>query len=148
MKRALIFAALLTGCGGGDDEPSIEGFWFAEIDEVCGFGLDLTDGDYAATTGCELEDGGFGFEVELGSYVASADEITVTPTAASCFGGGRTYETDSFPVIFDSDSLSVVFPSGVIVFGRLPESDEQVTGVGSFGCWDDGLFTSGEIQPL
>lgn len=143
-----VFVALsLTACG-GEDEPSIEGFWFSEIDEVCAANLDLTDGVYTSGLGCALENGGIGFDVEIGRYTISGDEITVTPEASSCFAADRTFETETFLFSLDNESLALVFPQGLLVFGRLPDSDEQTNGFASFGCWEGDLFTPGEIQNL
>jgi len=138
-----VFLAL--GCSGGDgDTNPLIGTWALELTSSCAIGVKFEETSFENILFCLLEDGSLGVESYLADYTYSGDTITYTDTHSSC-PDGDTEETIRYS--FVGGNLRLVHPSGIVVLE--PINTDMTSGVvATYGCFEEGVFTPRDIQPL
>jgi len=96
MKAVLLLVLALgsVGCGGSSPSDALEGSWALQQSNGCALINTFTSPNYALGQICPLTNGDFGFDIESGTFSASASQVTYTPTKASCHAHSHTAETD------------------------------------------------------
>jgi hypothetical protein len=139
-------AGLGGGCSSDSTEAQLEGRWRAQTGDGCAVGLFFEGDRFEHVFGCELEGGGYGYEVWRGPVEARGDDsFTWHPDESSCSGGDTASETLRYE--FVGERLRVTTPASVLLLERVPSGGGG--GVARFGCFDEqGGFTPGQVERL
>jgi hypothetical protein len=151
MRIAMCFAAVFAGgCGEDDAGPDLAGTWVLE-GSPCVLGLVIDGrgpGTYETDFVCQLENGSFAVEADVGEYMATDDSITFRATRSSCAGSSKAGEVFTYEFL-DDNQLRLVSPEGLIVMNRVTGDDEGPSAIGQFGCFaEDGTFTPMPVAEL
>jgi hypothetical protein len=146
---------VLASCGAEDEptpEEEVQGVWFVETPDRfnCLVGLVLeADGVYEQDLVCSLEGGGYGIQVEIGSWSLIGKRIRFLPERSSCANGGTVLSRYASYDKVSDDVLRLVWPDGVVVFDRAGDGDGMAGLAAAFGCFDvDRVFTPAPITTL
>jgi hypothetical protein len=147
MKRLLLAAMILGGCGG--DGPSLDGTWGVQVNQFCagGWTFDTKGGTYASELLCTLGGNRVGNELETGTATYGVDSLTVFPKRASCPTSEHVpeainYSFDNGRLILTSTRAGVTF-----VLERVPEGG-TATAVIVTGCADPTGFVPHPVDTL
>ncbi len=140
----------LAGCSFAGEDPQNElvGHWAKQLNAMCIRGLVVEpDGTYESDVLCHLDDGTFATETELGDYALAGNQISFTPTQASCPSSDHAPEIVAFEV--DGNLLTLALSSGTLQLGRV-QGPFGGSNVAVFGCHDldAGQFTEHDLEPL
>lgn len=138
MRRWLIAAALLVGCGGSDPRDELAGTDWALTSGSCADVVSFDEsGGYTLGTGCP-DGAAIDMYVEGGEYQVSGSTLVFTAHTASC---AVTTNVSTYRFNRVGSTLSVTDGTTALVFQR------QTPGPGSgaaivYGCFDaTGAFT-------
>lgn len=143
---ALISAAPLSSCGGGDDDGSpLVGRWLLERSDGCALVLGFDEGGaFASAQGCELTTGELGVERYNGTYMASGNRLELYYDEGTCDVAPWMTRV-RFSV--NGDQLAIEGSDGRLVLERI-----EGTGDGSaefvFGCWEGDSLVFMDLRPL
>ena len=156
MKYLVLVAGLLVaGCGssdggdGGGGSP-LEGSWQLNTNG-CVFGYKFEGNVFADNFLCELANGGYGTELESGTFTAQGAEIDFLPKHASCPAHSWAFTA---PYSVDNNKLILTIGSTIAVLGKYTPSTANGGGgaVIKTGCWDTSTtpfrFTPHAMQDL
>jgi hypothetical protein len=145
MRRALLLLIAVAGCG-GEDDSALEGVWMMDYDASCGLALSVDKGRYSVIDACELNTGGLGADVEVGSYTIDGGTITFNTEQWTCPDGETTTR---LPFAVNGDQLTLASSGGTLLMKRYHSMEEAVGGSIQYGCFaDDGKFTPAQLRPV
>lgn len=150
---ATIGVSALLACGAGEDDGSddrLNGLWSAQVpDTFCIVGFSFEADRYEYDLVCELNDGTFGLEAEVGSYETAGSRISFFPMQATCPDISPAQQDFTYDIINSGQTLRLIDPTGVAVFDRVERMASQGGGFARFGCFDNNLvLTERPIQNL
>lgn len=160
MRLLLCLVCCVACAGSGDDEPpsaaeQLKGRWIlpSSNGDPCAALLEFfDDATYEHDAVCELEGGALGVQTELGTYEATDNRVTFTPTHESCPAANSNIDDVAFGFL-DDGRLRFVRPDGAVVYApNKPQAKSanasNAGAVIEYGCWSGDLFERHAIEKL
>ena len=136
---SLVFLLIgLAGCGSGgggskstpptnpiSDHPILDGTYFAIIGSYCGFGLTFDSSKNTLVTQyiCELDDGTYNAEVEVGPYSIYGNTITFHSEKQSC---ADSYD-ETYTITFNKTNSGAIFEVDGVILSTVKYISDPVT---------------------
>jgi hypothetical protein len=121
----------------------IVGYWEASTSVSCAVAFDFkADATYRESSACTLTDGSVGLQVAAGTFSALAGTVTLTADEASCVGWSKVSAAN---YSISGAQLTLSDSSTAILLTRMTASG---SGVGTYGCFANGVFTASPLAPL
>lgn len=145
----IALVGLMVGCGGEATlDEKMQGTWIVTTPGPfdCANGLTIANGRYVAQYLCALQAGGFGTELEGGTYSVQGNAVAFSYSdQTSCPASDHSAATATVTV--QGDSLTMAFPGVVVTMNRAPSGGPSMGAIVKTGCWDDtGSFTPFPVQ--
>lgn len=144
MRRLGVVAILaVIGCGGGDGDPLV-GTWALQFASGCVVGRSFAaDHSYEVDLICPLTSGGFGLQVESGTYTKDSARLNFSAGRATCAVNPSHYYVEYS--LQEGPRLYLTFSDGVEVLTSFSPSGAAAA---TFGCFMTDGFHSGPLMPV
>lgn len=147
----VLVAFLVFACGSSDSESkaTLDGTWQAQLSNGCFLTVVFNGAKYSENVICELAKGGYGVQIEYGTFADNGNVIDFTPTEASCPANSSA---QSAPYSLQGSQLVLTLGPSMAILEKIQPTAVSGGAVVTDGCWDfssgQGLFTPGAIQKL
>lgn len=142
---------LAIGCGSSDSgsKPTLDGVWQVQLASGCTGTYEFKGSTYSDNVICTLTSGGYGVEIESGTFTNTGSELDFTPTESSCPPHSAA-GTD--PYSLQGNQLVLTLGAAQVILEKVTVMPVSGGAVVQDGCWDlsksPASFTPGAIQML